>query len=367
MAQHSSRPLVALFGYDSSLYTQKVQHVLRFKQIPHTFVTVPSMMPRPILAQNFNITYRKIPVLAIDRDIYIDTSIICEALENRFPTSSGHSSIYPPTPSGAKHRSLIRGMVSYWSDRPVFRATCGLMPTAVWRSSFGTDRASLIGHKLDPDKLHRKMPEKLSEVDMQCSMLEAMLEDTSTQRPWVFDTKTPSMADIAFYIQLDWGLKNSHGAYVENLTGGDAGGVGEGDLTMDPVFNEERYPKLLEWYKSVQAYFREQPSTETKINSSKTGKIEEFLKRMKNLPFQPEIPMLRTPALPFDELDSKSGLVKGAAVAIIPDDTGRGDPTVGTIVGTSPEEIVISPESINGKGPACGQSTPAFPTSRVCG
>ena len=28
----------------------------------------------------------------------------------------------------------------------------GLVPADVWRSSFGTDRAGLIGHKLDADK-----------------------------------------------------------------------------------------------------------------------------------------------------------------------------------------------------------------------
>ena len=28
----------------------------------------------------------------------------------------------------------------------------GLVPADVWRSGFGTDRAGLIGHKLDADK-----------------------------------------------------------------------------------------------------------------------------------------------------------------------------------------------------------------------
>jgi hypothetical protein len=33
------------------------------------FVIVPSMMPRPVLKDNFNITYRKIPVLFIGREV----------------------------------------------------------------------------------------------------------------------------------------------------------------------------------------------------------------------------------------------------------------------------------------------------------
>lgn len=33
------------------------------------FIVVTSMMPRPILQENFNVTYRKIPVLAIGREV----------------------------------------------------------------------------------------------------------------------------------------------------------------------------------------------------------------------------------------------------------------------------------------------------------
>ena len=88
-------PLVALFGYDSSTFTLKVRLALRLKQIPYTFVSVPTMMPRPLLRDNFHLTYRKIPVLAIGREVYCDSSIIMEALEHFFPESEGYQSLYP--------------------------------------------------------------------------------------------------------------------------------------------------------------------------------------------------------------------------------------------------------------------------------
>lgn len=88
-------PLVALFGYDTSTFTLKVRLALRLKQIPYTFVPVPTMMPRPVLRDNFHLTYRKIPVLAIGREIYCDSSIILEALEHFFPESEGYQSLYP--------------------------------------------------------------------------------------------------------------------------------------------------------------------------------------------------------------------------------------------------------------------------------
>jgi hypothetical protein len=33
------------------------------------FIVVPSMMPRPVLKDNFHLTYRKIPVLAIGHEV----------------------------------------------------------------------------------------------------------------------------------------------------------------------------------------------------------------------------------------------------------------------------------------------------------
>lgn len=91
----SNTPLVTLFGYDSSTFTLKVRLALRLKQIPYTFVAVPTMMPRPLLRENFHLTYRKIPVLAIGKEIYCDSSIILEALEHFFPESEGYQSLYP--------------------------------------------------------------------------------------------------------------------------------------------------------------------------------------------------------------------------------------------------------------------------------
>ena len=42
-------------------------------------------MPGPVLHDTFNLTYRKIPVLALGREVYYNTSIILEALEHSFP------------------------------------------------------------------------------------------------------------------------------------------------------------------------------------------------------------------------------------------------------------------------------------------
>jgi hypothetical protein len=116
--------------------------------------------------------------------MYCDTALIIEALEHYF--ADGYRSLYPKTADGRDYRPIIRGFASYWTDvcqpsrfnclwscaddnvqRPFFRATTGLIPQAVWNTSFGVDRANLIGHQLDAEKLGAKVPRNKSNLDMQ--------------------------------------------------------------------------------------------------------------------------------------------------------------------------------------------------------
>jgi len=342
---------VVLFGYDSSPFTQKIRLALRLKQIPYALILVPSMMPRPILMDNFNLTYRKIPVLSIGRDIYIDTSLILEALEHHFRPSQGYGTLYP-SPSD---RPLIRGFASYWTDRPLFRVTTGLIPDTVWRTQFGTDRANLIGHKLDADKLERKVPQNLAGLDLQLSLLEPLF---SFGRKWVFDGASPSAADLALWYQLDWGEKISRGEGIEDLTGGGTrDGYGEG---IGSVFNGKRYPGLTAWSERFKAHIDGLSSLETRVEKGDDEGITRVLEKVKTARLRKETPLVPTPAGPHELLNKRNGLVAGTQVSIAPDDTGRGSPTEGTLVAITSEEVIISPRRI-GNGPSVGEVRIHFP------
>ncbi|OAL17939.1 hypothetical protein AYO22_11095 [Fonsecaea multimorphosa] len=314
-------------------------------------------MPRPVLKDNFNVTYRKIPVLAIGREIYIDTSLILEALESQFPSAQGYGTLYPS--SSAAFRPLLRGFASYWTDRPLFRVTTGLIPPSVWRTHFGVDRSNLIGHKLDVEKLGRKVPENLSGLDLQLSLLEPLVSGTQA-KPWIFGADTPSVADLALWYQLDWGEKISRGEGIENLTGGGTSdGDGEG---MGAVFNRDRYPGIFAWFERFKAHVDGLPSVETKIERDDAPSVARVMQQLKQTPLLKEIPLLATPAGPHYDLDRRNGLVAGAQVTIAPDDTGRDSPTVGTLVALTPEEAVITPQSASdGTGPAVGEVRIHFP------
>jgi glutathione S-transferase len=345
----SKTPLVLLFGYHSSPFTQKLRLALRLKQIPYTFITVSSMMPRPVLRDSFHLTYRRIPILAIGRDVYCDTSIIIEALEQAFPSSSGFGTLYPKDGTGRSNRSLIRGFVSFWTDKPFYRHTTGLIPPSVWRTHFGVDRSELIGHKLDAVKLGAKIPLNLSGLDTHLSMLEVQLSETSSRDPWIFGGAKPSAADVGLYYQLDWGNDIAKGKGIENLTGG--GTKDEDGEGAASVFNQGRYPAVWSWFHRLKEYIASLPDVESRIEGRDEAAVKNAIEQLNRYPKLGAKCMLTTPAAPHAELDSKIGLTVGQQfkVSISPDDTGKANPTIGTLIGLSSEEIVIEPVKLDGK------------------
>lgn len=229
--------------------------------------------------------------------------------------------------------------------------TTGLIPNTVWRTHFGTDRANLIGHPLDADKLERKVPENLAGLDLQLSLLEPLFGSLSKKK-WVFDGPSPSAADVALWYQLDWGEKISRGEGIEDLTGGGTrDGDGEG---ISSVFNVDRYPGLTAWFERFKTHIEGLLSLETRVERGDSAGIARVLETLKDAPLSREPVLLPTPARPHSSLDARNGLVAGAKVSVAPDDTGRGSPTEGTLLAIGPEEVVISPDKI-GDGPRVGE------------
>lgn len=339
MSSRSHPCPVVLFGYESSAFTWKVRLALRLKQIPYTFVTVESMMPRPKLRQAFNLTYRRIPVLAIGRDVYCDTSLICDALEHYYPEADGHPSLFPVTADGRDHSSIMRGFAAYWVGAPFYRATCAVMPADIWRTSFGTDRGGLVGHKIDANKLEKKIPEGMWKLDHHFSMFERFFHQPDSKL-WLFSTDKPSLADLALYAQLWWCREISAGNLMENLTGGgtaDAKHAGIGS-----IFNEQRHPGLMKWFCNFEKYLAKLASTETKDPDWST--VVRVLRAVPDI--SEELQLLPTPNKAHSEVDVNAGLRKGTMVSIYPDETGRFDPTIGELLAASPEEFVIKPMAL---------------------
>lgn len=112
---HPSNTMLILHHYPMSPFSEKIRAVLGFKQLAWRSVIIPTVMPKPdLLALTGG--YRKTPVLQIGADIYCDTALICDVLEQCCP---GHS-LYPTQVNTALAR-----VVAQWADSALFWAAMG--------------------------------------------------------------------------------------------------------------------------------------------------------------------------------------------------------------------------------------------------
>ena len=208
------------------------------------------------------------------------------------------------------------------------------------RTSFGTDRGGLVGHAIDADKLEKKIPEGMWKLDHHFSMLERFFhQHDSEERPWLFSTHTPSLADVSLYAQLWWCREISSGNLMENLT---AGGTPDAKHPgIRSILNEKRYPGLMSWFSSFETHIAQLASTE-----SKDRDWNSVVASMREAPDlgEPSSSLLPTLNEGQAEIDVNAGIKTGKIVSIYPEETGRFDPTVGELLAASPEEFIIKPK-----------------------
>jgi glutathione S-transferase len=101
-----------LHHYPTSPFAEKVRLILGHKQLAWKSVFIPMIMPKPDLTALTG-GYRKTPVLQIGADVYCDTALICDVLEQLAPTPT----IYPEAVKGAAR------IVAQWADSALFTAS----------------------------------------------------------------------------------------------------------------------------------------------------------------------------------------------------------------------------------------------------
>lgn len=150
-------------------------------------------MPRPDIAA-LGVEYRRIPIMAIGRDIYHDTRLILRKLEQLFPGSDAHPAISASDP---EQRGIEKLLELWIIDGGVFARGSQLLPTSLPLMKdvkFTKDREEYTGVPWSKDAVEAKRPEAL--VEMKNAF--ALLEDTllADGREWVLKTQSPSLADI---------------------------------------------------------------------------------------------------------------------------------------------------------------------------
>src|SRR5512140_1788859 len=100
--------------YPMSPFSEKIRLILGYKKLAWKSVIIPHIMPKPdVVALTGG--YRRTPLLQIGADIYCDTALICDVLEQRQPAPG----LYPQSNKGA-----VR-IVAQWADSTLFWAAMG--------------------------------------------------------------------------------------------------------------------------------------------------------------------------------------------------------------------------------------------------
>lgn len=301
---------VVIYRYDASPFSVKVDNVLLLKNVPHHKVNVASLLPRPEITELLGLGYRRIPVLAIGNDVYCDTSLICSTLERRFPATKGYGTIFPPKKQGGSpDTTLIKIYTKSYVDNVVFPLAPPLLPWEKFPEAFIKDRSSMMG-PISVPAMATARRRCLNLLSAHLALAEEQLRDG---REWLFDTTSPSLADIALHVVYSW---------VKSFRMPEA----------QALFDEEKFSNVIKWLSRMNNHV---DALRTQFDVPRI-KGEEAARAISVSPHEPY------DIVGFDAADgARLGFQMGDFVSIAPDDTARKFPAVGKLVGLSLEEFVI--------------------------
>jgi glutathione S-transferase len=197
---------LVLHHYPTSPFAEKIRLILGFKQLPWHSVVIPNIMPKPdVVALTGG--YRRTPFLQMGADIYCDTALICDVLEQRAPEPT----LYP------EHCKGEARIVAQWADNLMFPVAMAynFQPAGVAQvfadatpeqiKSFVQDRAAMRGGAPrmpgpDASAMYKSYLRRLANMlDDRAYLLgaQACVADFSAYHSlWFTLNKTPVMAGI---------------------------------------------------------------------------------------------------------------------------------------------------------------------------
>ncbi len=278
-----------LHHYDTSPFAQKVRWTLGLKGLEWHSVDVPSVMPKPdVVALTGG--YRRTPFMQIGADIYCDTALICDLLEERQPQPT----LYPASAGG------LQRAVAAWADSALFWAaiphamqpagaphiTAHLKPEEL--KVFGADRVAMTANR---PRINRT--DCAAQLDSHLHWIDLQLADG---RAFLMGAE-PGIADLSVAHSI-WFLRRA-GPVAEVLT---------------------PFAHLCRWYERVLAFGQGRPremSSAEAIEIAATAGLHAPVRVEPGLGFEP-----------------------GVAVTIAASDYAT-DPVPGTLVGLNAREAVI--------------------------
>lgn len=176
-----------LHHYAPSPFSEKVRKVLAYKNLPWMSVETPPVMPKPDLL-SLTGAYRKAPVMQLGRDIYCDSKLICQVIDQLKPEP-------PLVPAGTELAMLA---TERWVDQHLFfyavalffqpdslAAFAGTLPKGMLEV-FLQDRQSMFAQggtqpAVSLEVARAEMPRALAAIDSQLASKAYLGGDAPTQ------------------------------------------------------------------------------------------------------------------------------------------------------------------------------------------
>ena len=181
---------IILHHYPMSPFAEKVRLILGLKGLHWSSVHIPNIMPKPDLTALTG-GYRKTPVMQIGADIYCDTALIADVLEERTPSPT----LYP---SGDACASRI---LAQWADSTLFWTAIpfAMQPAGLAHIFEGSPPEAIKAFGVDRAVFRANMPRiRPADANAAFALYLERLEETLGEQPFFFGT-APSIADFSIY------------------------------------------------------------------------------------------------------------------------------------------------------------------------
>jgi len=284
-------PQFILHHYPTSPFAEKVRLIFGFKGLKWSSVLIPTIMPKPDLTALTG-GYRRTPVLQIGADIYCDTALIADVIEERAPRPT----LYPGDIAGGSR------ILAQWADSTLFWTAIPftLQPAGLTHMFEGVPPEAIKAFGDDRNVFRANIPRMRSaDATAALTLYLERLEETLGKQSFFFGS-APSIADFSIYHCLWFVVR---GGPVAKIL--------------------ESFPVLQEWRARIAAFGH---GTYEKLDSGEAIAIARDATAEKSL----------------GNLDTH-GLAIGQRVVVAATDTGV-DPIEGTLYGATKSRISIARE-----------------------
>lgn len=275
------------------------------------------MMPRPDVSR-LGISYRRIPILAVGRDVYLDTRLQMRKLEAMFPELPRLGATRPDQVAAERLLS------SFTNDTGILATALQLLPRdlpLLRDPAYYRDRGDFLGAELSGGGMDARRPEALVELARAMGFLETTL--LADGRPWILGTEEPGLADIEAIWPFHW-ITGLPGALPEDR------------------FSPQVYPRVYAWIRRFQGAVS---AAKKRVGAPVTLTGEEAASEIRAGSFcEPEKDVVET----GDAVVLAQSLRKGVAVMVWPTDTGSSGRDEGTLTGIDGDEVVYETRGVEG-------------------